>query len=214
MDKQLTQSRKGNSKDTEREEERMKYKVGDKVRVRKDLEAGRLYGTNTFVEEMAEYSGKVVTIKYLLISGYNIGNSPYTWTDEMLEPATLSTGDMIDAIQPGQKYKNELNTVVMLKDNYLIVDSKCLLLLDGNLSMSAQWTLIPPEPKPVSFMDAVKAYAEGKTIRCKLKEDVTRFIAPKHKSAFSHFGYWIKGDGNTDISTGQILNGIWTVEDL
>ena len=37
-----------------KEEKKMKYKVGDKVRIRKDLEVGKVYGGCCFVDEMLE----------------------------------------------------------------------------------------------------------------------------------------------------------------
>lgn len=74
----------------------MKYKVGDKVRVRKDLcagdgkvyhmEGGR-YG-DTFVSAMAHLVGKVVTIR-AADKMYAIEEFGYNWTDEMFEPVTV-----------------------------------------------------------------------------------------------------------------------------
>ena len=65
----------------------MKYKVGDKVKVRKDLVHSNKYGTQSFY--MDDWKGKVVTI-----SEVNFRNNCYYveedkekwyWTDEMLE---------------------------------------------------------------------------------------------------------------------------------
>ncbi len=68
----------------------MKYKVGDKVRVRKDLIVGEKYGTQVFVDDMVELRGKIVTIKCVTYSFYRVEGGknicPYNWTDEMLEP--------------------------------------------------------------------------------------------------------------------------------
>jgi hypothetical protein len=68
----------------------MKYKVGDKVRVRKDLVIDSVYGGDSFPEGMAMFRGKVVTISKRLNNGkYYIleDNSGYawTWTNEMFE---------------------------------------------------------------------------------------------------------------------------------
>jgi len=67
----------------------MKYQIGDKVRVRQDLEDNKSYGNINFVDLMKE--DKVITI-------YNIGIHPimevnvylvkenfFSYTDEMLE---------------------------------------------------------------------------------------------------------------------------------
>ena len=64
----------------------MKYKVGDKVRVRSDLEVGKRYGKHAFVYDMIKYSGKIVTIESVGESDYRIVEGIYSWTDEMFEP--------------------------------------------------------------------------------------------------------------------------------
>lgn len=68
----------------------MKFKVGDKVRVRTDLEAGQCYGNYGFVSDMAYYRGRVVTIRYSddYEESYQLAEDEdaYCWTDEMLEP--------------------------------------------------------------------------------------------------------------------------------
>lgn len=69
----------------------MKYKVGDKVRVRKDLIVGKKYGAQDFAYGMLELRGKIVTIKCATDGFYRVeeddNKCPYSWTDEMLEPA-------------------------------------------------------------------------------------------------------------------------------
>lgn len=63
----------------------MKFKVGDKVRVRKDLIVGEEYGTNSFVKDMEHIRGKIVTIRRLHSTGYYIEEYGFGWTDEMFE---------------------------------------------------------------------------------------------------------------------------------
>lgn len=64
----------------------MKYKVGDKVRVRSDLRVGKSYGEHVFVHDMFKFRGKIVTIESVWKKGYRIEEDAYWWTDEMLEP--------------------------------------------------------------------------------------------------------------------------------
>lgn len=64
----------------------MKYKVGDKVKVRSDLRVGKSYGEHTFVHDMFKFMGKIVTIESVWKQGYRIEEDAYWWTDEMLEP--------------------------------------------------------------------------------------------------------------------------------
>lgn len=65
----------------------MKYKVGDKVRVRSDLKVGKGYGEHAFVHNMFKFVGKIVTIESVWKRGYRIEEDTYWWTDEMFEPA-------------------------------------------------------------------------------------------------------------------------------
>lgn len=67
----------------------MKYKVGDKVRIREDLVTGGSYGGYVAVDDMTDMCGNVVTIERVgEVHGYYIKEDPdeYCWTDEMFEP--------------------------------------------------------------------------------------------------------------------------------
>lgn len=66
----------------------MKYKVGDKVRIRKDLIIKEQYNDLTFVPDMVQYMGKVATItKIRFEDAYSIDldGCNWCWTDEMFE---------------------------------------------------------------------------------------------------------------------------------
>lgn len=65
----------------------MKYKVGDKVRVRKDLQIDTHCGACTFVSGMNDYKGSVVTISKVYSIYYCIEEDigAWTWTDEMFD---------------------------------------------------------------------------------------------------------------------------------
>ena len=70
----------------------MRFKVGDKVRVRKDLKVGNRYYMDDkkedigFVFGMKEFLGKIVTISGFCCGMYDIKESNHSWTDEMFEP--------------------------------------------------------------------------------------------------------------------------------
>lgn len=69
----------------------MRYKAGDRVRVRKDLVVGNVYGGISFNEEMSMFSGKIVEISKVYTCYYRIRNGALiacVWTDSMLEPIT------------------------------------------------------------------------------------------------------------------------------
>jgi hypothetical protein len=65
----------------------VKYKAGDKVKVRSDLKAYEIYGSNMLTKSMEKFAGKTVTISGVGITSYAIEEMEVAyWTDEMLEP--------------------------------------------------------------------------------------------------------------------------------
>lgn len=65
-----------------------KYKVGDKVRIRKDLIIDEQYNDLTFVPSMAQYKGKVATIteiRFEDVYGIDLDGCNWCWSDEMFE---------------------------------------------------------------------------------------------------------------------------------
>lgn len=86
----------------------MKYKVGDKVRIRADLKVGKEYDEATVVENMKRYFGKTTTIRYVYEYCYtlDVDDGDWIWTDGMLEvddtpqiaePKTVDVGYRIDS---------------------------------------------------------------------------------------------------------------------
>ena len=75
------------SRKAEKERYKMKYKVGDKVRVRRDLEEYGQYGKYGANRNMAELHGSIVEIKKVENEKqrYEINDNLYYWTDEMFE---------------------------------------------------------------------------------------------------------------------------------
>ena len=64
----------------------MKYKIGDKVFVRSDLEEGKKYGDEVVISDMLYFKGKIVTIEHVdYPNHYRIKEDPdqWHWTDEM-----------------------------------------------------------------------------------------------------------------------------------
>ena len=64
----------------------MKYKIGDKVLVRSDLEEGKKYGDEVVISDMLYFKGKIVTIEHIDHPNYyRIKEDPdqWHWTDEM-----------------------------------------------------------------------------------------------------------------------------------
>lgn len=66
----------------------MKYKVGDKVKIREDLKVGKDYNDCTFIVDMEKYKGKIATIKYSYSDDsyeIDLDGGTWFWTDDMLE---------------------------------------------------------------------------------------------------------------------------------
>lgn len=63
----------------------MKYKVGDKVKVRSDLEENKGYGGWYTSESMVKMCGEIVTIREVRSSSYELEENGFMWTDEMFE---------------------------------------------------------------------------------------------------------------------------------
>lgn len=72
----------------------MRYKVGDRVRVRKNLADGDIYGGRIFTGHMYTLLGKIVRISEVYADFYSIDDPDYEfccWTDDMFEPITKLT---------------------------------------------------------------------------------------------------------------------------
>ena len=63
----------------------MKYKVGDKVRVRKDLKSGNFYGKDYYISSMDKFKGEKCVITEIWDQSYQINNFGYWWSEEMFE---------------------------------------------------------------------------------------------------------------------------------
>lgn len=65
------------------------YKIGDKVKIREDLEVDKRYNELFFVKDMEKYKGKIATITRLspVQHSYDIDidDGDWCWTDDMLK---------------------------------------------------------------------------------------------------------------------------------
>ena len=73
-----------------------KFKVGDKVKLRDDLEVGRDYGGITFLRDMKDLQGKELTIDRISRQGnYILKEGRFYYSEEMLEKVT-DTDDLLE----------------------------------------------------------------------------------------------------------------------
>lgn len=85
----------------------MKYKIGDKVKIREDIETWDKYGHESVTPAMAKFAGKFVTIseRYDTFKVYNINDDGgiWAWTDEMFEDAQkFKVGDIVVKVSDGK----------------------------------------------------------------------------------------------------------------
>ncbi len=95
----------------------MKFKVGDRVKVRKDLVNGKVYGKDIFINKMEKYKGKIVTIKAIFTNFYEIeeDRGAWYWTDEMFENKKQYTYEDLKKSPIGTKLTFE-NGKFLIKD--------------------------------------------------------------------------------------------------
>lgn len=94
----------------------MKYKVGDKVKVRSDLKAYEIYGSNMLTKSMEKFAGKTVTISGVGITSYAIEEMEVAyWTDEMLEPVEEMSAEEAISLQSKICRENNCTTCPIQK---------------------------------------------------------------------------------------------------
>ena len=93
-----------------------KFKVGDKVRVKKNLKIGHKYGKDIFVKEMEYMRGEIATITAIYCDGkkFSIKGSTYFLTPEMVEPVIdnklIFNGNATILFKDGKKYVTKCDT--------------------------------------------------------------------------------------------------------
>ena len=107
----------------------MKYKIGDKVLVRPDLEEGKTYGDEVVMSDMLYLKGKIVTIEHVdHPNHYRIKEDPdqWHWTDEMFsekESEYLSNFDSNKIYNPSDEFpvsaKESTSNFIIVKSNKL-----------------------------------------------------------------------------------------------
>lgn len=132
----------------------MKFKVGDKVRVRKDLVENESYSGVVFAKAMKRFVGEIVTIDTVGIT-YKIkedNDKWWHWTDEMFEPNELNftKSDLQDGMVV--EYRNGKRRMV-LGDKF-IGEYHYLLINDFNDSLENNYS-------PDSVDKVYKSYASN-----------------------------------------------------
>lgn len=159
----------------------MKYKVGDKVRIREDLVAGGNYSGAIVVDDMIDMCGSVATIErvYEELSGYYIeeDTKSYLWTDEMLEPVEEMSA--IEALEILSEICMKQYTCSKCPIQCIDRQKTCVSIRKENptdaVKVLEQWKA-DHEKKPIEteFACVVRVIEDtGKVKRCVYEEDVT-----------------------------------------
>ena len=86
-----------------------KFKVGDKVRLRDDLEVGKEYGGLGFISYMEDLKGMELTIDYISEEGnYILKEGHFYYSDEMLEEFIDDSSDLLNIKERFKWTWNEL----------------------------------------------------------------------------------------------------------
>lgn len=88
--------------------------------------------------------------------------------------------------------------------------------MNGNIMITDEWVLLQ---QPVTFIEAVNAYADGKTIRLERGNRIIGKLIPrKGKSYCTNQDFWVRLYGNAEeesrnLSAIEILEGTWYIEE-
>ena len=101
----------------------MKYKVGDKVRVRKDLKPGNFYGKDYYISSMDKFKGEECVITEIWDQCYQINNFGYWWSEEMFE----SIDDLLEyALEKLGMTREELENEMNRDEEDITFVEKCI----------------------------------------------------------------------------------------
>ena len=102
----------------------MEYKIGDVVRIKDDLQAGKKYGGCVALIGMLKFRGKIDTIEDIDRDGdfyLSDNDNAYVWHKDMVEPVTmkddLKEPIRVDEIKGGNSMGYKIGDVVRIKDN-------------------------------------------------------------------------------------------------
>lgn len=194
-----------------------------------DIGKGKITITNYGIEEKSENDRE--SVEWILSWGDDVCD-PYSEFDqrerikiyewkEDVEMKTFKTSEMIAMLEGNPKLKFQaidgnrspkVQTVSITEESmgYLAWDYRGISQFAINENaLKAIWILIKPEPKEVTFMDAIKAFDEGKTIYC--KTEGAGEIQYKRIDGYGEYQSMEDDDGDSITQT-EILEGKWYIE--
>ena len=151
----------------------MKYKVGDKVRVRKDLEPGNFYGRAYYSSDMNKFKAMECVVTNIYDGTYNINNSEYGFTDEMLEPVD----DLLEyALEKLEMTKEELEDEMRIDKEDM---AKAIEIVRLNNEVEAYCNLFNASCEGCKVREFMNKYSKVGKMEC---DDVYRYLKEKGES--------------------------------
>lgn len=150
----------------------MKYKIGDKVRVREDIETGTTYKGCYFNSLMSTQRGKVVTIEEVDEPFYYIKEVEYVWAEEMFSGLAEEPRNLIPLIakelgvEIGEEFKISNKPVIykLTEDGLIGIHSNSIYNYCNTFLelINGTWKIekLPPKPK---LTEAEKVILENLT---------------------------------------------------
>lgn len=131
----------------------MKFKVGDKVKVRKDLKPDKYYGGVRFDSDMRKMKGRTVTIIGAFDDdSYSVEGSIFYWTDEMFENKDYTYEDL---------KKSPIGTKITFENGSVLVETR-----EGRFENYINYT-------DIEFLKNLKDNSYGKIIKIEEPEYTT-----------------------------------------
>lgn len=143
-----------------------KFKVGDKVRVRRDLNIGECYSGVVFVKGMNKYKGEIIEIEDIADDDIVfLKDINFAWLDEMLEEVKedkmeKTFREVIADIKEGEIWEGGNPSKIRIRCSPQGIEISGL----DNWGYIGKNVIFKLQRKEYTFEEAFKAYEEGKEI--------------------------------------------------
>ena len=146
----------------------MKYKVGDKVRVRKDLVPGNFYGKDYYISSMDKFKGEKCVITEIWDQSYQINNFGYWWSEEMFE--SVNDEEVLEyALEKLGMTKEEL-------EDKMNEDKEDMRFIDDNFKEKNRY---------LQYCDKFNSQCEGCKIK-KFKDKYKKHVVPNCRDIYKY----------------------------
>ena len=142
----------------------MKYKVGDRVRVRKDLKPGNFYGKDYYISSMDKFKGEKCVITEIWDQSYQINNFGYWWSEEMFE-----------SVDDEKVLEYALEKLGMTKEE-LANEEEDIRFIDDNFKEKNRY---------LQYCDKFNSQCEGCKIK-KFKDKYKKYVVPNCRDIYKY----------------------------